>query len=61
MITVLKSEKRGSETLYQFIGTSDDTKPTTGVCNGSSFIEMNTGFTSYFDADTTTWTSAPEE
>lgn len=46
----------------QFVGISTDTKPTTGVSNGSSFYEMDTGFTSYYDATESTggWTEASE-
>ena len=49
--------------LSEFRGLSGDTKPTDGVCNGSSFYEMDTGFTSYYDATPSTggWTEAPED
>ena len=42
----------------QFRGLQDDTKPTDNVCNGSEFYEMDTGFTSYYDATESTggWT-----
>lgn len=47
----------------EFIGLSTDTKPTEGVCNGSSFFEMDTNFTSYYDATESTggWTESAGE
>jgi len=48
--------------LVKLAGLSTDTKPT-DVCNGSSFYEIDTGFTSYFDGTPSTggWTEAPED
>ena len=40
------------EKTYEYIGLSTDTKPTTDIPNGSSFFEMDTGDTYYFDAET---------
>ena len=37
--------------MTNYIGRSTDTKPVTGMHNGSSFYEMDTGTTYYFDAD----------
>ena len=36
-------------------GLSTDEKPTTGVCNGSDFLEMDTGSTYYWDAEGGEW------
>ena len=63
MITEIKHKIMPDGTrLSEFRGLSSDTpKPTTGVCNGSTFYEMDTGFTSYYDATESTggWTEAP--
>ncbi len=63
MITELNHHMMPDGTrLSEYVGLSTDTKPTTGVCNGSSFYEMDTGFTSYYDATESTggWTEASE-
>lgn len=39
----------------EYRGKSTDTKPTTGVCNGSEFLEMDTGDKYYFDGDASDW------
>lgn len=36
-------------------GLSSDTKPTEGVPNGSSFLEMDTGDVYLFDEENTLW------
>lgn len=41
-----------NETYY---GLSTDSKPTTGVGNGSIFIEMNTGKVYFFNAAGNVW------
>ena len=41
-----------NKTLY---GKSTDSKPTTGVTNGSIFIEIDTGKAYFFDGSTNTW------
>lgn len=64
MITEIKHMMMPDGTRYsEFRGLSGDNKPTSNVCNGSSFLEMDTGFTSYYDATPSTggWTEAPEE
>lgn len=38
-----------------YFGLSTDQKPTTGVGNGSVFIEMNTSKIYFFDADGAAW------
>ena len=40
-----------NDLMTNYIGLSTDTKPVTGMHNGSSFYEMDTGDTYYFDAD----------
>lgn len=39
----------------EYAGLKDDTKPTAGVRNGSSFIEMDTGKIYLFDAEGGNW------
>ena len=43
-----------SESTTMF-GLSTDTKPTTGVVNGSAFIEMDTSTIYFFDAAGNQW------
>lgn len=38
-----------------YYGKSTDSKPTTGVTNGSIFIEIDTGKAYFFDGSTNTW------
>ena len=38
-----------------FYGLHDDSKPTSGVGNGSCFIEMDTGKAFFFDAENSLW------
>ena len=45
-------------------GLADDTKPTDGIPNGSDFLEIDTGKTWYYDADSGEWvdpTAVPED
>ena len=44
--------------MTKYVGLSTDTKPTEEIDNGSSFYEMDTGATYYFDADSETWITA---
>ena len=44
--------------MINYIGLSTDTKPTENMQNGSSFYEMDTGATYYYDADSETWITA---
>lgn len=39
----------------QLVGLSTDTKPTTGIANGSTFLEMNTGKIFMFNEDGNAW------
>ena len=62
MVTEINHKMMPGGVRYsEFRGLSTDTKPEDGVCNGSVFYEMDTGFTSYFDATPSTggWTEAP--
>lgn len=36
-------------------GLSTDSKPTTGVANGTEYIEMDTSKIYFFDAENSTW------
>ena len=38
-----------------FFGLSTDSKPTTGIGNGSFFLEMNTGKGYFFDVESMSW------
>lgn len=40
--------------MVEYRGLSTDTKPAEAA-NGSSFLEMDTGVTYYYDADSETW------
>ena len=59
MITTITNRvivKEGKEYIYcDFTGKSTDTKPTTGIANGSTFYEMDTQELYMLDADTMTW------
>lgn len=44
--------------MTPYIGLSSDTKPTENISNGSSFYEMDTGATYYYDADGEQWVTA---
>lgn len=44
-----------NDLMTAYRGLSTDTKPTTGISNGSSFYEMDTGVTYYYDAGTSAW------
>lgn len=37
------------------VGKSTDNKPTTGIANSSSILEMDTGKVFFFDEETGTW------
>jgi hypothetical protein len=39
----------GAPPVHQYVGTSGDTKPETGVPAGSTFIESDTGWTFIWD------------
>jgi len=41
--------------IADFAGNSTDTKPTTGIITGSTFLEVDTGKTYLYDEDTGTW------
>ena len=48
----IESNKR----IANLFGTSEDTKPTEGYCNGTIFMEVDTGKIFLFDESTSTWT-----
>jgi len=55
-VTNVQKTKNGHDyTYYEFTGLSTDTKPTTGVFNGSTFIEMDTSKVFMFDGTTMQW------
>ena len=39
----------------ELFGLSTDSKPTTGIVTGSSFVEVDTGKAYLFDEDSSTW------
>lgn len=41
--------------MVEAAGLSTDTKPTTGIANGSTFIEMDTSKLYFFDEANSTW------
>ncbi|MBR3171961.1 MAG: hypothetical protein IKF22_12090 [Lachnospiraceae bacterium] len=69
MITILSSKAAPSKIVdgvtksrevFCLVGLSSDTKPTTSyknilICNGSSFIEVDTGTTYMYDEEGATW------
>ena len=71
MITILSSKAAPSKVVdgvtksrevFCLVGLSSDTKPTTSyknilICNGSSFIEVDTGTTYMYDEEGGTWTA----
>lgn len=59
MFTEIKYERMpDGKRLSDYRGLSSDTKPTDNVSNGSTFYEMDTGFTSYYDGENEEWTEA---
>lgn len=64
MISIYKTVKEevlstGAYALVELRGLADDTKPTTfqgrNIDNGSSFLEIDTGKTYYYDLDNEEW------
>lgn len=60
MITVTKKENEkivGNDSIAQveLAGLSTDTKPTSGIANGSTYIEMDTGKVYFFDQENNSW------
>lgn len=41
--------------IANLFGTSEDTKPTTGYANGSTFLEVDTGKIYLFNEDASEW------
>lgn len=55
-VTNVQVSKNGHDYVYQeYCGLSTDSKPTTKVFNGSTFLEMDTGDLYVFDAESMTW------
>lgn len=55
-VTNVQETKNGHDYVYrEYVGLSTDAKPTTGVFNGSTFFEMNTGKVFMFNATSLTW------
>ena len=53
---LLDYDSNGTPINYKKIaGLSTETKPTTGVCTGSEFFEVDTGKTNYFEETNTEW------
>ena len=51
MVTLISTGVNGT----QFAGLSTDSKPTEGVPNGATFVEMNTGKLYFYDAANEQW------
>ena len=43
------------KTMANFFGASTDSKPTTGIVNGSAFLEVDTGKIFLFNESTSSW------
>lgn len=58
MIRYLEHKVIDAETNYvEAMGLSTDVKPTSGICTGSIFIEVDTGKAYFFDEDNVVWYS----
>ena len=56
MVTNNKTIYAGdNKVLAEAAGLSTDAKPTTGIANGSTFIEMDTSTLYFFDEEAGTW------
>ena len=56
MIRILKEELFDpDQRLIEAVGLHDDTKPTTGIVTGSSFMEVDTGAVFLFDEESSEW------
>ena len=55
MITLVNQGKNINTPVQEYRGLSTDTKPTDGVVNGSSFIEIDTGSIYFYDAENYEW------
>ena len=56
MVRILKQEQFDPDQSYiEATGLSTDTKPTTGIITGSTFMEVNTGNVFMFDEVSSEW------
>jgi len=57
MITIIKTELVDENNLKtaEYRGNSNDSKPTEGVGNGSTFLETDTGKLYIYDLESETW------
>lgn len=56
MVTIVKKIAYSvDEYLIEAYGLSTDTKPTVGIANGSSFVEMDKGKICFFSKASETW------
>ena len=61
MITIMETKKIiNNKQLVDIACLSTDTKPTTGIMNGSMLIEVNTGKLYVFDESASTWNEIGE-
>lgn len=51
-LQIVDSKLTASTTYF---GLSGDSKPTTGIANGSCYVEMNTGKIYFFNAASSAW------
>lgn len=58
MIRYVEHRMIDAETNYvEAMGLSTDVKPTSGICTGSFFMEVDTGKAYFFDEDNMVWYS----
>lgn len=55
MITIIKNIYFDETRYIEARGLSTDNKPTDDICNGSMYIEMDSGKVYFFDAAGETW------
>lgn len=49
------TEEGQAKFIAELFGTSNDDKPTSGYCNGTTFLEVDTGKIYLFNEDTSSW------
>ena len=56
LVSRIIAVENGENIVYKEIsGDSTDTKPTAGICDGSLFVESDTGVVSFFNEATGDW------